>query len=56
VPADCCQRSQLDLTIEVVSKVRFHPQGIASLLPLLQSISPEVAAALQAYQYQPDLF
>lgn len=45
-----------ELSIECVSKVKFHPQGLASLLPLLTPVSEEAAAAFRNYQYQPDLF
>ena len=45
-----------DVSIEFVSKVRFHPDGIASLLPYIASIAEEVAAAFQHYHYDPNLF
>lgn len=55
-PEDCCQYPHIELSIEFVSKVHFTPAGMASLIPLLQPISAEVAVAFQTYHYQPDLF
>lgn len=45
-----------DISIEFVSKVNFHPDGMASLLPYLTPIAPEVATAFQHYTYNPQLF
>lgn len=45
-----------NVTIEFVSKVKFHPQGMASLLPYIKSISEDAALAFQNYTYRPTLF
>lgn len=55
-PEDCPSTDQPEVTLEFVSKVRFHPQGIRSLMPFLKAISEDVVSALQEYQYNPQLF
>jgi glutamate racemase len=44
------------VTIEFVSKVRFHEQGMTSLIPFLRASSEDVARAFTQYQYNPKLF
>ncbi len=45
-----------DITIEFVSKVKIHPNGINSLIPFIEGVSKEAAVALQNYFYNPELF
>jgi glutamate racemase len=44
------------VTIEFVSKVRFHEQGMTSLIPFLRAFSEDVVRAFTQYQYNPKLF
>ena len=53
---DCPLVANPEVTIEFVSKVKFHPQGMASLLPYINNISEDVALAFQNYTYRPTLF
>jgi len=53
---DCPVVENPDIRIEFVSKVKFHPDGIASLLPYITTIAADVATAFQHYQHKPDLF
>ncbi len=45
-----------EVTVEVVSKTKISEQKRISLSRLLQEVSPLTAAALENYQYDPDLF
>jgi glutamate racemase len=53
---NCAPATAPEITIEFVSKVKFHPQGMASLLPYVNNISGDVALAFQNYTYRPALF
>ncbi len=55
--ADSCPAAENpDISIEFVSKVKFHPEGIASLLPYITHIAEDVATAFQHYNHEPNLF
>lgn len=45
-----------NVSIEFVSKVKFHPDGVASVLPHIKNIAENVATAFQQYYYNPNLF
>lgn len=56
ISGDCPPAEHCDVSIEFVSKVKFHPQGMQSLMPYLAAISEDVVTAFQNYQYDPTLF
>jgi glutamate racemase len=56
IPGDCPPVEHCDVSIEFVSKVKFHPQGMQSLIPYLAAISEDIVTAFQHYHYDPALF
>jgi glutamate racemase len=56
ISENCPVAENPQVSIEFVSKVKFHPDGVASLLPYVKNIAEDVATAFQQYHYNPSLF
>ena len=55
-PAHLGRYPRTDVTVEVVSKLEITEQERASIGPLLEAVSPAVAAAFRSYTLDPKLF